>query len=89
MSLGGARIPVFLPFRGVKSPKISRLRRAWPPAAPAAGEGRNGSLQVTIPTRAVALAAGVPHLPARLQRLLPERAARGAAAAALFEVVSV
>ena len=37
LALGGARIPVFLPFRGVKLLKISRLRRAWPPAAPAAG----------------------------------------------------
>ena len=37
LALGGARIPLFLPFRGVKSPKISRLRRTWPPAAPAAG----------------------------------------------------
>ena len=27
----------FLPFRGVKSPKISHLRQAWPPAVPAAG----------------------------------------------------
>ena len=43
LALGGARIPVFSPFRGVKSPKFSRLRQTWPPAAPAAGLASGGA----------------------------------------------